>query len=185
MQALARRSQLLVLVRLLLSLLRQPPSPPLLPSRGRSRERAASTRHRPGSLRGCRGLLRLEVAQLGRLTVKGSLKADDVLLSKERRQTAIAGSPGSRVINRTRSSYPWKRRRDADTRKFAGQRPVGLQAEPLSTISRTASTQRQLLCDRRNTRRSGSLGTVTNGDHHELAALSAIADVPSARGYSA
>ena len=82
------------------------------PSRGGSRERAASTRHGPGSLKGLQRLLRLEAAQLGRPSVESPLETDDALLSKERGPGVSTGSPGKGVIRRSRSPCSWDQRWD-------------------------------------------------------------------------
>ena len=165
-----QRPQVLKLEQLLLWLLQQQPLLLLLPSRGR------------GSLRGQRGQLRLEAAQLGCPLVESSLKADDVLFCKKRGQATSTGSPASRVISRVRSPHLWNEHRDTEAREFAARRPVSSQAELLSQTSRTMTTQKQLLCHQQNTRRSSSLGTATAGSCHEPTALSPIAEVSRARG---
>ena len=79
-----------------------------------------------------------------------------MLLSQERRRGTSTGLPGNRVIRRAGSLYLWSRRRDTESRKSVVQQPVGLQVEPLSTISRTTTTWRNT----RNTRRSGTPGNI-------------------------
>ena len=68
-------------------------SPP--PSQGGSRERAASTRHEPGSLKGLRRLLRLKITQLVRLPVESGvgnatgINASDCMCRRRDRRIAV------------------------------------------------------------------------------------------------